>query len=93
MPYAVILSNAAQTDLDSIVQYVAVDNPTAAEKLGLELIDVAMSLETLPYRGTQVRKNQNVRKLIHSNYVITYRIVESNQTVQVLGFTHCARIK
>jgi plasmid stabilization system protein ParE len=46
--YAVILSDAAQTDLDNIVQYIAVDNPTAAEKLGLDLVDVATSLETLP---------------------------------------------
>jgi plasmid stabilization system protein ParE len=37
--YAVILSDAAQTDLDNIVRYIAVDNPTAAEKLGLDLIE------------------------------------------------------
>ena len=91
--YAVILLNTAQTDLDNIVRYIAVDNPTAAEKLGLDLIDVAMSLETLPYRGSRVRKYRGVLKLIHGNYVITYRIDESNHTVQVLGFTHGARIK
>lgn len=60
--YAVILSDAAQTDLDNIVRYIAVDNPTAAEKLGLDLIDVAMSLETLPYRGSRVRKHPGVLK-------------------------------
>ncbi len=76
--YAVVLSAAAQTDLDNIVQYIAVDNPTAAEKLGLDLID---------------EKHRGVLKLIHGNYVITYRIDESNHTVQVLGFTHGARIK
>src|SRR5467141_2931472 len=54
--YAVILSNAAQTDLDNIVRHIAVDNPTVAEKLGLDLIDVAMSLETLPYRGSRVQE-------------------------------------
>ena len=91
--YAVILWDAAQTDLDNIVQYIAVDNPTAAEKLGMDLIDVVMSLETLPYRGSRVRKHPGVLKLIHGNYVITYRIYESNHTVQVLGFTHGARIK
>jgi plasmid stabilization system protein ParE len=56
--YAVVLSAAAQTDLDDIVRYIAVDNPTAAEKLGLDLIDVAMSLETLPYRGSRVQKHR-----------------------------------
>jgi len=85
--YAVILSDAAQIDLDSIVQYIAVHNPTAAEKLGLELIDIAMSLQTFPYRGSRVRK------LVHSNYVIIYRIREPNRIVEVLGFTHGARIK
>ena len=91
--YAVVLSAAAQTDLDNIVQYIAVGLSTAAERLGLDLIDVAMSLETLPYRGSRVRKYRAVLKLIHGNYVITYRIDESNHTVQVLGFTHGARIK
>jgi len=89
--YAVILSDAAQTDLDNIVRHIAVDNPTAAEKLGLDLIDVAMSLETLPYRGSRVQKHRGVLKLIHGNYVITYRIDESNHTVQSTRFhTRCA---
>jgi len=91
--YAVILSNAARTDLDNIVRHIAVDNPTAAEKLGLDLIDVAMSLETLPYRGSRMRKHPGVLKLMHGSYVITYRVEESNHIVQVLGFTHGARIK
>jgi plasmid stabilization system protein ParE len=52
--YSVILSDAAQTDLDNIIQHIAVHNPTAAEKLGLELIDVAMSLQTFPHRGSRV---------------------------------------
>ncbi len=91
--YVVILSNAAQTDLDNIVGYLAVHNAAAAEKLGLELIDTAMSLETLPYRGSRVRNHLGVRKLVHGNYVIAYRVKESNHTVQVLGFTHGARIK
>jgi len=91
--YSVILSDAAQTDLDNIVQYIAVHNPTAAEKLGLELIDLAMSLQTFPYRGSRVRKHPGVRKLVHSSYVITYRVREPNRTVEVLGFTHGARIE
>jgi len=91
--YSVILSDTAQTDLDNIVEYIAVHNPTAAEKLGLELIDLAMSLQTFPYRGSRVRKHPRVRKLVHSDYVITYRVREPNRTVEVLGFTHGARIE
>jgi plasmid stabilization system protein ParE len=91
--YSVILSDTAQTDLDNIVQYIAVHNPTAAEKLGLELIDLAMSLQTFPYRGSRVRKHPRVRKLVQSDYVITYRVREPNRTVEVLGFTHGARIE
>jgi plasmid stabilization system protein ParE len=91
--YSVILSDTAQTDLYNIVQYIAVHNPTAAEKLGLELIDLAMSLQTFPYRGSRVRKHPRVRKLVHSDYVITYRVREPNRTVEVLGFTHGARIE
>ena len=54
--YAVILSDAAQTDLDNIVRHIAVDNPTAAEKLGLDLIDVAIAWKLCPTAG-RVCKN------------------------------------
>jgi plasmid stabilization system protein ParE len=41
--YSVILSNPASKDLTGIVEYIAADNPDAAERTGFELINLAMS--------------------------------------------------
>jgi hypothetical protein len=58
--YPVVILEEALEDLKNIVGYVATENPRAAETLGSELLDAAMSLESLPYRGCRV----NVKKYL-----------------------------
>ena len=61
--YVVILE-AAHEDLRNIVAYTSNENPNAAETLGRELLDEATSLESLPYRGSRVRKGRGLLELI-----------------------------
>jgi plasmid stabilization system protein ParE len=42
--YVVVVLEEAHEDLRSIVAYIAIENPRAAETLGRELLDEAMSL-------------------------------------------------
>ena len=77
--YVVIILEAAHEDLRNIVAYISNENPNAAETLGSELLDEAMSLESLPYRGSRVKKRRRLFKLIHGNYLIYYRIKEQNR--------------
>ena len=65
------MRQTAHDSLREIVSHVSTDNPTAAEKLGSELLDQALSLESLPFRGSQVRKRPGYLKLVHGNYLIT----------------------
>ena len=88
--YVVILE-AAHEDLRNIVAYIAEENPNAAETLGHELLDQAMSLESLPYRGSRVKKRRGLLKLIHGNYLVYYRIQE--KVVEIVAFKHGAQIK
>jgi plasmid stabilization system protein ParE len=53
MRYSVRLNDQATADLADIVSLMARDNPPAAEKLGLALVETAFSLATLPYRGNR----------------------------------------
>jgi plasmid stabilization system protein ParE len=39
----------------SIVKHVAAENPEAAKKLGSSLLDLALSLDSMPYRGSKVK--------------------------------------
>lgn len=91
--YSVILSNRAIKHLTDIVEYIAANNPDAAEKIGFELVDLAMSLDSMPYRGSKVKNRLGVLKLVHGNYLLYYRVDEGERTVQVISFKHGARTK
>jgi toxin ParE1/3/4 len=91
--YTVIFSKSADKDIVNIVKYVAAENPQAAQELGSNLLDLALSLDSMPFRGSKVKRRRGVLKLIHGNYLIYYRINEGKKTVEVLSFRHGARMK
>jgi hypothetical protein len=65
--YSVILSNQSIKNLTGIVEYIAAENPDAADKIGSELVNLAMSLEAvlsplpLGTHGSLARQNQTGR--------------------------------
>ncbi len=91
--YVVIILEAAHEDLRNILAYISSGNPNAAEILGRELLDQAMSLESFPNRGSRVRKRRGILKLIQGNYLIYYRIKEQKRAVEIIAFKHSAQIK
>jgi toxin ParE1/3/4 len=91
--YTVVFSKNADKDIINIVKHVAAENPQAAKKLGSNLLDLALSLDSMPYRGSKVKKRRGVLKLIHGNYLIYYRVNEKKRTVEILSFKHGARMK
>jgi plasmid stabilization system protein ParE len=91
--FVVVILDEAVEDLKNIVAYIASENPSAAEALGHELLDAAMSLESLPNRGSRVKKRRGLLKLIHGQYLIYYRIQEQKRIVEIVAFKHAAQIK
>jgi toxin ParE1/3/4 len=91
--YVVMILEEAHEDLRNIVAYISSENPGAAETLGGELLDQALSLESLPYRGSRVKKRRGLLKLIHGDYLIYYRIQEQKKVVEIVAFKHGAQIK
>jgi plasmid stabilization system protein ParE len=75
--YTVIFSKGADKEIISIVKHVAAENPEAAKKLGSSLLDLALSLDSMHYRGSKVKKRRGVLKLIHGNY-LTSRPVDAH---------------
>ena len=91
MDYRVILSRPALRDLGEIARYIAMDNPAAAERVGLELLRLAESLTLLPRRGGELKSRPGVRRLVHEPYLVTYRIDETKAVVFILRFWHAKR--
>jgi plasmid stabilization system protein ParE len=91
--YTVLFSERATKDIVDIVDYIAADNPTAAERLGSDVIELALSLKSTPYRGSRVRNRPKWLKLILGNYLIYYRVNEVRYTVEIIRVMHGARIK
>jgi plasmid stabilization system protein ParE len=89
--YRVILSRPALCDLGEIARYIAQDDPTAAERVGLELVRLAESLAIMPRRGGQLRARPGVRRVVSAPYLVTYRIDETQRVVYVQRFWHAKR--
>jgi len=51
MDFKVFLSDDALSDLERIVAYIAPHKPVAADRIGNQLLDAALSLSTFPERG------------------------------------------
>lgn len=84
MGYRVGLTETAQTDLGTVVRFLADKNPEAATRLGNELLDAALALTLFPRRGAPVRRRPGLRKLSHRYYLIFYQINEAAQWVEVV---------
>ena len=91
MDYKVILSPLALEDLEQICRYVAEDDPSAAQRVGMRLLDQAETLCRLPYRGATVRRRPDVRKVLLRPYLIFYRVDDEQGCIQVLRFWHGAQ--
>jgi toxin ParE1/3/4 len=84
------LAEPAARDLDSIIAYIALDNPAAAETTFRAIVDVAGSLTDFPEMGQRGRL-ADTRELTVPGlpYQIVYRI--DGDTVTVLAVFHTAR--
>ena len=93
MDYDVNFSPESAEDIESIVGYIAVDNPQKAESYGNKLIDRALEAKVMPRTGRVVPEfgNTNIREFIQGNYRIVYRIRDEIKTVDILRFWHAAR--
>ena len=65
-------------------------SPEIAERFGMQLVDKALSLATLPERGRVVPEvGLPFREIIYRSYRIVYRL--SDGLVEVVRFWHASR--
>lgn len=83
----VIWLASASEDLARIITFIAEVNPAAARKLKSRLEDVLLPVSEHPYLHRQSDRAQGLRELVaHPNYVIFYRVTNSN--IEVVSILH-----
>lgn len=82
--WRVALSEPAESDLECVTAFLARKNIAAAERVGLEIVEVIFSLDMLPARGAPVRNRPGLRKVVHRHYIIFYRLNEAAQLVEIV---------
>lgn len=82
--WRVALSEQAELDLEGAVAFLARKNAWAAERIGLEVVDVIFSLDTLPARGGPVKGRPGLHKVVHRYYVVIYRLHEASRLVEIV---------
>jgi toxin ParE1/3/4 len=91
MGFKIIFSPQSLERLEQIVRVIAQDNPDAALRFGMKLVDHAQLLSDFPELGVRYQKRPNVRRLLVKPYFIYYRVRQETQTVEILDFWHGAR--
>ena len=93
MDYTVTLSPKAVRDLESIIRYIALDNPEAAKKVGLNLLNKTKELSRLPFQGQKVSEfnSPDIRQVILKPYRIVYRIEGDKKRISVARFWHSSQ--
>jgi plasmid stabilization system protein ParE len=85
MDYRVIFKDTFLADLERIVRFIAVHNPSAARKLGDMIIQSGESLCFFPERHPKVRQRPGIRRFIVKKYFkVFYRVQPESRTVEVL---------
>lgn len=82
---------AALRDLDAVLEYLAAQNPLAAERLVEEILEASDSLATLAHRGKPGRAPNTREMLTDRPYVLIYRVDEAG--VRLLRLWHAAIIR
>ncbi len=87
----VILTTEAKADLTRIADYIAADNPTRARSFVRNLQMRAREIGDTPHGFPLVPhyERTGVRRRVHGNYLIFYRIEETR--ISVIAILHGAR--
>ena len=91
MDWQVVFSLRSKRDLQGIVEFIARDDPGAAHRFGITLIDKAQSLSNAPEMGPILPQKPDTRFFPVGAYLIIYRADVQRRIVRILRFWHAAR--
>lgn len=81
-------SSSAVEDLRRLREFIAINNPEAAQQVSLRIRQAIGKLSIFPQIGRPVIEFENVRELVAGNYVIRYLYEEEQASIFVLRIWH-----
>lgn len=95
MDYHLFYTQKALNDLAEVIGHIAEDDAAAASRFGSSLIENVDLLARFPHMGGLIRKRAQVRKLVHSPFLIYYRVYyrvnNAQRGIEILHIRHGAR--
>jgi toxin ParE1/3/4 len=93
MESKVTWSDDALADLAEITRYIARDNPDAAYRFGIKIIEHAEFLSAFPKKNKfYLPEVEGVRMTVFRSYKIYYEYDEERDLVTILNVRHGARL-
>jgi plasmid stabilization system protein ParE len=89
--YQIFFTEDSLVELESLLDYIRADNPTAARRFGTALLNHVELLQHFPRLGASVRARRGIRKLFHSPIRVYYRLDAKNELIEILHFWHGSR--
>lgn len=95
MAFQIVWSRQARDDLQSIVLFIAQDNPTVAESFGYQLMSKVDLLMQFPLAGRVVpeEEDETTREIVFRPYRIIYKVMAEKQIIGIARVWHGARGK
>jgi plasmid stabilization system protein ParE len=94
MNYELIWSARAKREIRAIREYVAADNPDAADRLIANIFARAEAVRHNPGIGSRFidRKGQEGRQIVVGKYRVIYRVISDLNLVEIVTVWHGARL-
>lgn len=92
MDYNIFISEEAHNDIDSVLDYIvnSLKNPTAAQNLLNKIEEIYISIADNPLMYARCNdgrlQKDGYRKVVINNYILIYRIDETNNLVYIVRF-------
>lgn len=92
MAFQIVWSATASEDLKEIVQYIAMDDSSAATRLADRILSHIESASTHPFPNRLVpeRADESIRESILKPYRIIYQVDEARKAIHVLRIWHAS---
>ena len=91
MDYHVVYTKKALSDLSEIIGHIAEGSAQNAARFGNSLGAHIELLARFPRMGGVIRMRPSVRKLLHSPFLVYYRVREAAREIEIVHIRHGAR--